>query len=245
VYGAFNVVIFALVSNNTGFNQNKIRFIIEKDYRLKVDDIAFFIGDGGDEQTMRIGLHFREQSEKETDLDIEMDKVASSSNSHLITPVPIIFSPNAQNLDPTSDFSPFGFESLPDDISDHIIVAGHISPRVILHFVKGLRERKNYSQGFNAARNHTSIVLILDNPPDENNLSSVWREIFSFKSIFTLKGRAVQKSVLDKARITSCKQIVVFSNHGAELGTSDAQAVFLVKLIRKVLLLLTAGVAKC
>jgi hypothetical protein len=49
-----------------------------------------------------------------------------------------------------------------------------------------------------------------------------------------MKGRAAQKNVLERARIASCKQIVVFSKQGADYGSSDAQSVFLVKLIRKV-----------
>ena len=67
VFDAYNVMIFALVSNNNGFNQNQIRFNIPKDYKLKVDDIAFCIGDGADEQTLRIAMQFKERREYEKD----------------------------------------------------------------------------------------------------------------------------------------------------------------------------------
>jgi hypothetical protein len=253
VFEAYNVMIFALVSNNNGFNQNQIRFNIDKFYKLKVDDIAFCIGDGGDEQTLRIAMQFKDYNknqdfEKETaDLDIEMNKInsPSSSKDQPLAQVPKIFSPNAQTLNPESDFSEIEAEVLPENISDHIIVAGYVSARVILHFVKSLRERKMFSQGCNAARNDTKIVLVLDNPPDENNLSPIWREIFGYKAVYTVKGRAVQKNVLEKARIIACKQIVIFSKQGAEYGSSDAQSVFLVKLIRKVILHPETGMAKC
>ena len=243
IYNAYNTMVFALVSVNSGFNQNKIRFNIESSYKLKFDDIAICIGDGGDEIAIRIALHFKEKQAEmvQKGLDIELQQFISSgegpSNSPLVVLSP--FNPDAEyNAEPTSQFSDISLGSVPNDLKNHIIVTGYVSARILHQFVKCIRERKISSRANShsfSANSETPIVFILESLPEVDRVESVWSEIMSYSSIFVIKGRGVQKSILEKASINNCNRIVIFSKQGTKDSSSDAQSVFLIKLIQKVL----------
>ncbi|KAJ3358532.1 hypothetical protein HDU91_005201, partial [Kappamyces sp. JEL0680] len=242
IYNGFNCMVFALASVNSGFNQNQIRFLIDKNYQLRMDDIAFCIGDGSDELSLRIALHFkavptRDLDSEQRDLEIELDTLNRNKSGHAQPATPIVFSPanpSSYAAPGDSEFADITLGTIPSQLCDHIIVTGSVSLHVLLQFVKAIRERRvNSVEGSKcgAAHKDTPIVVILENIPGLVDAGSVWSEILSFHSIFVLKGRSVQKQVLEKGLIAKCNRIVIFSKFGAE--GSDAQSVFLVKLIQK------------
>ncbi|KAI9096539.1 hypothetical protein DFS34DRAFT_680664 [Phlyctochytrium arcticum] len=60
IYNTFGATVFALMSSNAGFNTNPLRLNPGKQYRLRDDDVAFVMGDGGDELMLRIMLHYKD-----------------------------------------------------------------------------------------------------------------------------------------------------------------------------------------
>lgn len=250
IYTAYNTIIFALVSVNSGFNQNHIRFFIEKDYKLKADDIALCIGDGGDEISIRIALHFKEMGVREIieqrGLEIEMSQFAASTTSTPTAPAPdtptILMTPSFVDADSasppiSSEFADITLGYIPENLSGHIIVTGNVSARIFQQFVKSIRERSvsaRESTLSGAAHRDTPIVFIMERIPEvDENTNSIWNEILSFKSIFIIKGRAVQNQSLLKASIHFCNRIVIFSKQGERSSSADAQSVFLIKLLQK------------
>ena len=247
VYTAYNTIIFALVSANSGFNQNQIRFSIDKDYKLKFDDIALCIGDGGDEIAIRIALHFKEAGVRELiehrTLDIEMAQFAATTTPAGPSPETprILMTPSFADTDaiaPSSNFEDVNLGCIPDNLKGHIIVTGSVSLRILHQFVKSIRERKvNLKESALAGAAHceTPIVFILESIPlhDESS-NSIWNEILSHQSIFAIKGRSLQRDSLLKASIKSCNRVVIFSKQGERSSSSDSQALFLIKLLQKV-----------
>lgn len=238
IYNAFNTIVFALVSVNSGFNQNSIRFKVEKNYKLKADDIAFCIGDGGEELTLRIALQFKNftkrQDVEQRDLDIEMNMFVKTVDLNSSPPLFPIESSSPDLSE--SHFEEASFGMVPDGLKDHIILTGHISARILLQFITAIRKRSTYPDSLRptAVHKNTPIVLVLENIPDQNILGSVWKEIASYHSVWVMKGRAMQREVLGKAGIAACNRIVVFSKQNVGQESSDAQSVFIVKLIQKV-----------
>ncbi|KAJ1343147.1 hypothetical protein BSLG_002173 [Batrachochytrium salamandrivorans] len=110
VYMAYGTIIFGLISSNAGFNKNRVRMRISRDYRIKNDDIAFCISDGGDETILRICLYFKEAYKRtqldQRDLELEMENVIDKH-----TKIPEFSSIHSGNSSPLSDFS--GFEEIP------------------------------------------------------------------------------------------------------------------------------------
>ncbi|KAJ3323558.1 hypothetical protein HDV06_001582 [Boothiomyces sp. JEL0866] len=241
LFSSFNCMIFALVSINSGFNQNQIRFKIERDYRLKVDDIAFCIADGGDEMMLRIALHYKEYTKREDlaqkDLEIEMSKVVKMGNAEEIVESPFISSPEILDTCATSSFGEVELGKIPDILSDHIIITGYIPSRIILLFVEFLRvgnQSSNEPLYKNSLNSNSPVVCLLDELPEINE---IWSEILSFHSVYVIKGRAIEKLSLTRAKIDKCKKLVIFGKKSEQgehnSAVTDAQSVFLVKLLQK------------
>lgn len=251
IYMAYNTIVFALVSVNSGFNQNHIRFSIDAEYKLKMDDIALCIGDGGDEIAIRIAMHFKEPGVRELieqrGLDIEMSQFAATTTPQAPAPdtPSILMTPSFTTTDanpviiPDSNFEDVSLGTIPEKLSNHLIVTGSVSLRILHQFVKVVRERKasvRESILSGAAHSETPIVIVLETIPDIDAASdSTWNEIFSYKKVYIVKGRSAMRETLLKASIKSCNRVVIFSTQGERESSSDAQSVFLIKLLQKVI----------
>ncbi|KAJ3258548.1 hypothetical protein HK103_003508 [Boothiomyces macroporosus] len=241
LFTSFNCMIFALVAVNSGFNQNQIRFKIEKDYKLKHDDIAFCIADGGDEMMLRIALHYKEYIKKEDlaqkELEIEMSKVVKMAASEAVVESPFISSPDVLGTFPTSAFGEVELGKIPEGLADHIIITGYIPSRIVLLFVQFLRVGNQGSkevQDKTSLNSNSPIVCLLEELPEMNE---IWTEILSFHSVYVIKGRAIEKLSLTRAKIEKCKKLVIFGKKSEQgehnSAVTDAQSVFLVKLLQK------------
>jgi hypothetical protein len=244
IYQLFNTMIFALISSNAGFNQNSIRFCIDMNYRLKADDIAFCIGDGGDEISLRIAMHFKEAGIREEfeqkELEFEMEHLSSSkdlghSSPFLTTPLLSVKNGNQ------SIYGDVPLGSIPNGLSGHIIVSGFLPLRTLLNFVQTIRDGVPNApeiQEVMVSHRDTPIVCIIENLPDVEEFGTIWKDILSYHSIYVTVGRSVEKKSLIKAAIDTCSRIVVFAKqqgqHNSDTSSSDSQSVFLVKLLQKV-----------
>jgi hypothetical protein len=246
IYQRYNTMVFALITNNSGFNQNDIRFCTEMNYRIRADDIAFCIGDGGDEISLRIAMEFkgpgiREEFEQK-ELEIELENLTSSRKD---ASSPFLTSPTVQDSHNhnKSLFEEVSLGSIPVGLSGHIIVAGFLSRRTLLNFVETIRNGVPNApeiQEVMVSHRDTPIVCILDTLPDIEEFGTIWNDILSYHSIYVIVGRPVEKKSLKKASIHTCSRIVVFAKQqgqdSSDASTSDSQSVFLVKLLQKVLL---------
>ncbi|KAJ3275116.1 hypothetical protein HDV01_001255 [Terramyces sp. JEL0728] len=241
LFTSFNCMIFALVSVNSGFNQNQIRFKIPKDYRLKVDDIAFCIADGGDEMMLRIALQYKEYSKREDlaqkDLEIEMAKVVKVGILEEKVESPFISTPNVFESPTRSIFGEAELGKIPQELTGHIIITGYIPARIILLFVQFLRSGNQISKDTltkSSVSSNSPIVCLLEELPE---LNEIWTDILAFHSVYVIKGRGIEKLSLTRAKIDQCKKLVIFGKKSEQgehnSAVTDAQSVFLVKLLQK------------
>ena len=140
---------------------------------------------------------------------------------------------------PDSNFEDVSLGTIPENLSNHLIVTGSVSLRILYQFVKVVRERKasvRESVLSGAAHSETPIVIVLETIPDIDATSdSIWNDIFSYKNVYIVKGRSALRETLLKASIKSCNRVVIFSTQGERESSSDAQSVFLIKLLQKVI----------
>jgi hypothetical protein len=73
----------------------------------------------------------------------------------------------------------------------------------------------------------------MDSIPDIEEPGSAWKDIMAYHSVYIIAGRAVEKSSLIKAKIAQSSRLVLFSDFSNK--KSDSQAIFLVKLLQKVI----------
>ena len=245
VYDAYGVMLFALISTNSGFNQNSVRISIPTNYRIKSDDIAFCISDGGDETILRISIQFKENFRKKEmerrDLELEMAKVLHENIEDLL---PI----DSQSLS-TMNLIDSQFQemeeqgkievgSIPHDINEHIILCGHMTSRAVRQFVTSVRGGTEGKQdSFSIRRRKVPILCILEKLPSEDDLNGIWLDILGNTSTYILQGTPVKKTSLLQARIDKCARIVVLANPESEKSDDsipDSNSLFIVKLIQRV-----------
>jgi Calcium-activated BK potassium channel alpha subunit len=224
IFSTYSTIVFGLVSANQGFNQNPIRISINGSYRLKSDDVAICITEGGEETVVRISLHYKTVSGKlaqlgHLELESEMNLAAEPSTSKpIIEPV---------MLEDVSFEQSCSIGSLPPDIHSHIILCGNLNTRTIRHFVMALRSRQS---NFDSNRGNFPVVCILESLPDVENLG-VWTDILSYGGVFVCQGTAMKKTTLMRAKIAKCSHLVMLSENISE--TKDAVTVFMVKMMQQ------------
>lgn len=224
IFGSYSTMIFGLVTSNSGFNQNPIRIGIDKNYRVKNDDLALCISEGGDETIIRIGIHYKTINARIADmqrieLEEEIEFTLTSGLAH--SPMgPMMYEEVSFEQE-----SPLG--SIPTGMHSHIILCGNLNTRLIRHFVKALRSRQNLCDSH---RGNFPIVCILENIPNVEEIG-IWTDILSYGGVFVCQGSSIKKTTLERARISKCSHIVMFADKAPK--TKDAITVFLVKMIQQ------------
>ncbi|KAJ2997541.1 hypothetical protein HDV02_005430 [Globomyces sp. JEL0801] len=225
IYDNYNTIIFALSTFNSGFNTNEIRFNIPRNYLLKPDDVAFCITDLGDELTLRIAYHFKENFHREDleqkDLELELNQVIQSSV--VVESSPFIAFPNEAALSTPigSQFAEVSIGEVPDTLNNHLIISGYLPSRIILHFVKALRSavvNLPMSQATKSCHKDTPIVFILENLPDEWPKVDFLVELIDGANVKYFTNRQIDWDT-NNLRIQS-----ILNNYA--LGVNDRQALY-------------------
>ncbi|KAH6591141.1 hypothetical protein BASA50_009144 [Batrachochytrium salamandrivorans] len=249
VYMAYGTIIFGLISSNAGFNKNRVRMRISRDYRIKNDDIAFCISDGGDETILRICLYFKEAYKRtqldQRDLELEMENVIDKH-----TKIPEFSSIHSGNSSPLSDFS--GFEeipresiplgSMPADLSGHILLCGHMTARAVRQFVtsicsdsdsvpspagsaflKSPKTPTPAKSGIASKKKipRVPIVCLAETLPKMDDLG-IWAEILSYPNVYIVHGASLKKASLVQAGIDRCLRIVVLAESNGSNASSNS-----------------------
>lgn len=230
IYRTFSTMVFALVSLNSGFIQNPMRAGIDGNYRMKHDDVAICITDGGDETMLRISLQYKQPSPRlislaQKELEDDINKFLEPSNSPVSEPIKQSYT-DTVNLGES-----FSLGYIDPEVNNHIIICGRMNTRLIRHFVKTIRSQPSNTLCPGKIKSYLLVICILETIPNELNLGA-WSEILAYENIFICQGTAMKRTTLEKAHIARCSQVVLFAENSSE--TKDATTVFMVKILQKV-----------
>eukprot|EP00842_Homolaphlyctis_polyrhiza_P003796 jgi/Hompol1/4417/HPOL_001738-RA len=178
VFSTYGTIMFALITSNAGFNENPVRMCLDPSYRIKNDDIAFCISDGGDETILRICLHFKDIYKKteldQRDLERDMAKVLGEDGFDSVDDLRSSLSlanlmnggqphqGDGSNFEEVRDVigntmpkSTSGAKSkigtVPDGIRNHIILCGNLTARAVRQFVISARGLQSSTESSNAS----------------------------------------------------------------------------------------------
>ncbi|KAI8926291.1 hypothetical protein BC831DRAFT_457242 [Entophlyctis helioformis] len=250
VYNSYGTIIIALMSINAGFNQNPVRMSMDRDYRIKNDDIAFCMSTGGDETVLRICIHFKEVYKKyeldRRDLEAEMSRVinvkenAHSAFGYASSPsLPSLLntglgggnfradSSNFQEM-PQSNSYENKVGSIPAGLAGHIVLCGHITARAVRQFVISLRG-VNHPDGTTAhtlslmaaPARRVPVVCLVETLPKMDDLG-VWSDILSYENVFIVQGTAIKRTSLLHAGVSTCARIVILAKPDRKDSSSSA-----------------------
>ncbi|KAK5670892.1 hypothetical protein QVD99_002664 [Batrachochytrium dendrobatidis] len=250
VYTIYGTIIFALISSNAGFNQNPVRMRIDRAYRIKNDDIAFCISDGGDEMLLRIALHFKEQYKKteldQRDLELEMEDVIGKRDGTLQLDKAsttlfdgLLDKSNFQEIQ--CEKLPLG--SMPADLFGHIILCGQMTARAVRQFVASIcgedmnePKKPNTPTSSKKAASSTCsedtpvlrpniprapIVCLMETLPKVDDLG-IWADVLSHENVYIVQGTPLKKTSLTQAGVDRCLRLVVLANSDGSNSNNDS-----------------------
>ncbi|KAJ3274290.1 hypothetical protein HDV01_003134 [Terramyces sp. JEL0728] len=210
IFNSFNTVVIAIKRESAGDQSVNIQFSPDRNYRLNDEDILFCVGEVTDENLLRMHLYYEQSYKRQElqyiDLESEMEKKP-------VTPLAVTKPKELQSSFEESDLKS---ENIPS-LENHIVVSGQVPPSVIYSFIQHLRNS-------NSPESETAVVVVNDGVVEKDII--VWENIIKFSNVFVLTGHLSFDSIVEKASLSKCKQLVLFSE------SNDPQTIYLVKLLK-------------
>ncbi|KAJ3255510.1 hypothetical protein HK103_006235 [Boothiomyces macroporosus] len=171
---------------------------------LKEDDSIYCITDESEEALIQVGLEYEDPFVPNKHVYHVIDEIEKTAN---------ISSEKNAKLDVKNDpFNMSTFNSIPDTLENHIVLAGNLNVEIITIFVHKLRLVSPF----------IPVVIVYNHQTKTNKK---WDGILGNRNVFVISGHLSVEMTMDRVSLNSCKKLVLYSE------SSDPETIYLIKVL--------------